>query len=124
MLTASSDKKGEDGSVSLMTMHASKGLEFKVVFMPCLVEGLMPHKRAVQEREGGLEEERRLCYVGMTRAQERLILSYYSKSFVKSYTKSAYKSAGNYATVMPSVFIGETSMLKHCKKGEVAYGKL
>lgn len=124
MLTTSSDKKGESGSVSLMTMHASKGLEFKVVFLPCLVDGLMPHKRAVQEREGGLEEERRLCYVGMTRAQERLILSYYSKSFVKNYSKSAHKSAGNYSSTMPSVFLNETSMLKHCKKGEVAYGKL
>jgi len=65
----------DEGAVTLMTLHASKGLEFAVVFMIGLEEGLFPHARAIMSREE-LEEERRLCYVGMTRAGEKLILSY------------------------------------------------
>jgi DNA helicase-2/ATP-dependent DNA helicase PcrA len=60
---------------TLMTLHSAKGLEFAVVFLAGMEEGLFPHARALDE-EGGLEEERRLCYVGMTRARQRLYLSY------------------------------------------------
>lgn len=74
-LQSSSDKDTEENTVSLMSLHASKGLEFPVVFMPGLEEGQLPHKRALMERDG-LDEERRLCYVGMTRAQQRLIVSF------------------------------------------------
>lgn len=65
---------GEAGRVALMTLHASKGLEFDHVFIIGLEENLMPHVRSMAE--GALEEERRLCYVGMTRARRRLTLSY------------------------------------------------
>lgn len=61
--------------VNLMTLHAAKGLEFPLVFLSGLEEGLFPHKMALNEAQG-LEEERRLCYVGMTRAMKKLYISY------------------------------------------------
>ena len=66
--------EAEDDRVTLMTLHASKGLEFPVVFIVALEEGLMPHERSRQD-EAMLEEERRLLFVGITRAQEELELS-------------------------------------------------
>ncbi|HXF08970.1 MAG TPA: DNA helicase II [Candidatus Acidoferrales bacterium] len=68
---------GEDG-IQLMTLHAAKGLEFKVVFITGLEEGLFPHQRALEDASG-LAEERRLCYVGMTRAMQTLYLSHAEK---------------------------------------------
>ena len=61
--------------VQMMTLHSAKGLEFPLVFLTGLEEGLFPHQRSFSDLEG-LEEERRLCYVGMTRAMRRLYLSY------------------------------------------------
>jgi len=62
--------------VSLMTVHASKGLEYRQVYVVGLEEGVFPNKRALEENEGAIEEERRLFYVSITRAMERLYLSY------------------------------------------------
>ena len=70
------DKRDRDDAVLLSTYHAAKGLEFQEVYMVGLEEGFLPHKRAIDEVSGdGVEEERRLCYVGITRAQKRLTLS-------------------------------------------------
>ena len=63
-----------DARVLMMTMHSAKGLEFPVVVIAGLEEGLFPHSRSADD-EAELEEERRLCYVGMTRAQRRLVLT-------------------------------------------------
>ena len=72
------EENGKKDAVVLMTLHAAKGLEFPVVFMVGLEEGLFPHSRSVMDKNE-LEEERRLCYVGMTRAKEKLFLTYARK---------------------------------------------
>ncbi|MEZ5979390.1 MAG: UvrD-helicase domain-containing protein [Planctomycetota bacterium] len=64
------------GAVTLMTLHSAKGLEFDAVFLPGLEEELLPHARALEDDAGGVDEERRLLYVGMTRAREHLALSH------------------------------------------------
>ena len=64
----------ERSLVTLMTLHNAKGLEFRAVFLIGMEEGVFPHSRSIEEQ--GLEEERRLCYVGLTRAQERLVLTH------------------------------------------------
>jgi DNA helicase-2/ATP-dependent DNA helicase PcrA len=75
LMTSADESKGQP-SVTLMTLHAAKGLEFPVVFMVGLEEGIFPHSRIHESGPSELEEERRLCYVGMTRAREELHISY------------------------------------------------
>ena len=94
-LMSSADESGEKKSVTLMTMHAAKGLEFPVVFMVGMEDGLFPSGRA--EDEASLEEERRLAYVGMTRAMQRLFLTYAGSRY----------SFGNRNYNMPSRFLME-----------------
>jgi len=75
-LMSSADTGSHEQKVTLMTIHAAKGLEFPVVFMVGMEEGIFPHSRVYEAGPAELEEERRLCYVGMTRAREELHLSY------------------------------------------------
>jgi len=76
-LVMDGDNEAEAGEVSLMTLHAAKGLEFDVVFLPGWEEGLFPSQRSIDELGlAGLEEERRLAYVGITRAKERLFITF------------------------------------------------
>ncbi len=90
------DVKEGDERVALMTLHAAKGLEFPVVFLVGMEQGILPHFRCLDD-PASLEEERRLCYVGITRAQERLILSYAIER----------RTWGNRQTAIPSLFLGE-----------------
>ncbi|HVU76556.1 MAG TPA: 3'-5' exonuclease, partial [Gaiellaceae bacterium] len=85
----------EGGQVTLMTLHNAKGLEFRAVFMIGMEEGIFPHSRSIEENT--LEEERRLCYVGMTRAQERLALTHAMR-------RNLY---GRYDANLPSRFLDE-----------------
>jgi DNA helicase-2/ATP-dependent DNA helicase PcrA len=94
-LMSSADESSEKNSVTLMTMHAAKGLEFPVVFMVGMEDGLFPNGRA--EDEASLEEERRLAYVGMTRAMKQLFLTYAASRY----------SYGNRNYNMPSRFLIE-----------------
>jgi DNA helicase II / ATP-dependent DNA helicase PcrA len=73
-LVSESDQLDEQAAVSLLTIHNAKGLEFPNVFIAGLEEGIFPHSRSLNS-QAGIEEERRLCYVGMTRAQKRLYLT-------------------------------------------------
>jgi len=74
-LAADTDQIDPNARVTLMTLHAAKGLEFSLVFLAGMEDGLFPHSRTLNDPEGDLEEERRLCYVGMTRAMNTLILT-------------------------------------------------
>jgi len=95
-LVADADTRSDDeGLVTLMTLHNAKGLEYPIVFMIGCEEGIFPHSRALDE--GGLEEERRLCYVGITRAERDLYLT-------SARTRTVF-GARNYG--LPSRFIGE-----------------
>jgi len=88
--------RGDLDCVTLMTLHSAKGLEFPVVFVTGLEEGLCPHIRALDE-EGGLDEERRLCYVGFTRAKAELLLTH-------ARTRSIF---GSPSVAVPSRFLEE-----------------
>lgn len=85
--TSTDAKRGNVDSVTLMTLHNAKGLEFSVVFMAGMEEGLFPHSRSAESEEE-LEEERRLCYVGITRAKERLILTHASERRLYGYPQA------------------------------------
>ena len=81
-LATSIDRDWKGQKVNLMTMHASKGLEFDVIFLPGWEEGLFPHQKSIEEKgENGLEEERRLAYVGITRAKKIANISFSMNRF-------------------------------------------
>ncbi|NBD96136.1 MAG: DNA helicase II [Gammaproteobacteria bacterium] len=77
--------------VQLMTLHSAKGLEFPLVFLSGMEEGLFPHQKSTEE-PGRLSEERRLCYVGMTRAMQRLYLTYAESRMLHGQTSTSYPS--------------------------------
>ena len=97
-LVADSDSLDEQAAVSLLTIHNAKGLEFPNVFLAGMEEGLFPHSRSLVS-EGAMEEERRLCYVGMTRAEKRLYLTWarYRRRF----------GGGQPEVCLPSRFLNE-----------------
>ena len=97
-LATSLDQNWENEKVNLMTMHASKGLEFDVVFLPGWEEGLFPHQKSIEEKgENGLEEERRLAYVGITRAKKLAKISFSMNRFYQ----------GDWIDSMASRFVDE-----------------
>ena len=97
-LATSIDQDWEGEKINMMTMHAAKGLEFDVVFLPGWEEGLFPHQKSIEEKgQNGLEEERRLAYVGVTRAKKKAIISFSMNRFYQ----------GDWIESMASRFIEE-----------------
>jgi DNA helicase-2/ATP-dependent DNA helicase PcrA len=92
-LVSDSDEYSERSRVTLMTLHTAKGLEFSTVYLVGMEEGLFPHKLSLME-DAALEEERRLCYVGMTRARQRLVLTWAARrrSYGEDYLRSTRPS--------------------------------
>jgi DNA helicase II / ATP-dependent DNA helicase PcrA len=112
-LATSIDQEWQGEKVSLMTMHAAKGLEFDVVFLPGWEEGLFPHQKSLEEKgDFALEEERRLAYVGITRAKKEAFLSFAMKR--------AYH--GDWMDALPSRFINEIPE-ESVQKNEVDMGR-
>lgn len=97
-LVSGADAVNDDDAVTLMTLHAAKGLEYPVVFMVGMEDGLFPSARSSLE-PAVAEEERRLCYVGMTRAQEKLVLSYARRRMLRGETHYS----------LPSPFVQDVS---------------
>jgi DNA helicase-2/ATP-dependent DNA helicase PcrA len=111
LLTRDEGDGGEEtGKVNLMTIHASKGLEFPIVFIAGAEDGIIPHERSLEEDAGGIEEERRLFYVAITRAREKLVLT------------SCRRRRRNQSITecKPSPFLKEipSSLIKNSKTGE------
>ena len=97
-LATSVDQEWEGQKVNMMTMHAAKGLEFENVFLPGWEEGLFPHQKSIEEKgQSGLEEERRLAYVGITRAKKKASISFSMNRFYQ----------GDWVDSMASRFIDE-----------------
>jgi DNA helicase II / ATP-dependent DNA helicase PcrA len=97
-LATSIDQEWDGEKINMMTMHAAKGLEFDVVFLPGWEEGLFPHQKSIEEKgQNGLEEERRLAYVGITRAKNKAIISFSMNRFYQ----------GDWIDSMASRFIDE-----------------
>ncbi len=105
-LATSVDQEWDGEKINMMTMHAAKGLEFDVVFLPGWEEGLFPHQKSIEEKgQNGLEEERRLAYVGITRAKKKAIISFSMNRFYQ----------GDWIDSMASRFIEELPE-KHLEK--------
>jgi len=105
-LATSVDQEWEGEKINMMTMHGAKGLEFEVVFLPGWEEGLFPHQKSIEEKgQNGLEEERRLAYVGITRAKKKAIISFSMNRFYQ----------GDWIDSMASRFIEELPE-KHLEK--------
>jgi DNA helicase-2/ATP-dependent DNA helicase PcrA len=104
MLVADTAEAGDGDKVSIMTMHAAKGLEFDTVFLPGWEEGIFPNQRAIDESgDKGVEEERRLAYVGLTRARKQAIISYANSR--RKFNSWQYNPPSRFLQELPSAHI-------------------
>lgn len=113
-LVMENEENATDDKVSLMTLHGAKGLEFDTVFLPGWEEGVFPNQRSLDETGAkGLEEERRLAYVGLTRARRRAIISHAANRRIYA----------NWQTSIPSRFIDELPESEIVRSGSAAFAR-
>jgi len=116
-LATSIDQDWEGEKINMMTMHGSKGLEFDVVFLPGWEEGLFPHQKSIEEKgQNGLEEERRLAYVGLTRAKKKALVSFAMNRFYQGNWIDSM--ASRFIEELPEKFIEKNSFFDDAKDNE------
>ena len=113
-LATSIDQDWKGQKINMMTMHAAKGLEFEVVFLPGWEEGLFPHQKSIEEKgQNGLEEERRLAYVGITRAKKKVVISFSMNRFYQGDWIDSM--ASRFIDELPSDYIEKNSIFEEDK---------
>ncbi len=113
-LATSVDQEWDGEKVNMMTMHAAKGLEFESVFLPGWEEGLFPHQKSIEEKgQNGLEEERRLAYVGITRAKKRAIISFSMNRFYQGDWIDSM--ASRFVDELPDKYLEKNSFFEEAK---------
>ena len=110
-LATSIDQQWEGEKINLMTMHASKGLEFDAVFLPCWEEGMFPHQKSIDEKgQSGLEEERLLAYVVITLAKDLIFISFSLNRFYQGDWIDSLSS--RFVDELPEKFIEKNNNLE------------
>ncbi len=121
-LATSMDQDWESEKVNLMTLHASKGLEFNIVYLPGWEEGLFPHQKSIEEKgENGLEEERRLAYVGITRAKKLAKISFSMNRFYQGDWMDSM--ASRFVDELPDEFIKKNNSYKNIEENEFEFNQ-
>jgi len=121
-LATSIDQDWDGEKVNMMTMHGSKGLEFDVVFLPGWEEGLFPHQKSIEEKgQNGLEEERRLAYVGITRAKKKALISFAMNRFYQGNWIDSM--ASRFIEELPEQFLEKNSFFDECKEDDFEFNQ-
>ena len=119
-LATSVDQNWDGEKINMMTMHAAKGLEFKTVFLPGWEEGLFPHQKSIEEKgQNGLEEERRLAYVGITRAKKKAYISFSMNRFYQGDWIDSL--ASRFIEELPEKFLEKNSFFDEPKDEEADF---
>jgi len=121
-LATSIDQDWDGEKVNMMTMHGSKGLEFDVVFLPGWEEGLFPHQKSIEEKgQNGLEEERRLAYVGITRAKNKALISFAMNRFYQGNWIDSM--ASRFTEELPEQFLEKNSFFDDSKDDDFEFNQ-
>ncbi len=121
-LATSLDQDWENEKVNLMTLHASKGLEFNIVYLPGWEEGLFPHQKSIEEKgENGLEEERRLAYVGITRAKKIAKISFSMNRFYQGDWMDSM--ASRFVDELPDEFLKKSNSIQDDEENDFEFNQ-